>query len=132
MIAVLAAAEGAERASGVGVLLTGAEEFGLVGARILAQTRPELVRGIEMANRAVYAAASTDGARFGMGTTLVAARFTPNKQRVYLAHVGDSRCYRLRDGALEQLTEDHTLEARGISGPAAAKLTRAVGVQADV
>ena len=50
VIAALAAAEAAEPDSGVGVLLTGAEEFGLVGARILAQTRPELVRGIEVVN----------------------------------------------------------------------------------
>ena len=40
-----------------------------------------------------------------MGTTLVAARFSPNKQRVYIGHVGDSRCYRLRAGKLRQLTD---------------------------
>ena len=31
-----------------------------------------------------------------MGTTVVSAYFSPNNQRVYIAHVGDSRCYRLR------------------------------------
>ena len=42
-----------------------------------------------------------------MGTTIVALFVT--QQGVYLAHVGDSRIYRLRDGVLEQLTEDHSL-----------------------
>ncbi len=43
----------------------------------------------------------------GMGTTVVAAHVAEG--HLYLAHVGDSRCYRLRDGRLEQLTKDHTL-----------------------
>jgi serine/threonine protein phosphatase PrpC len=43
----------------------------------------------------------------GMGTTLVACLFYNN--RVSIAHVGDSRLYRLRDGRLEQLTMDHSL-----------------------
>ena len=47
-----------------------------------------------------------DGLR-GMGTTLVALLFSGG--RVGLLHVGDSRCYLLRDGALEQITHDHTL-----------------------
>ncbi len=48
--AALAAAAVAPAGSGIGILLTGAEEFGLVGARILAETRPELVRGLEVVN----------------------------------------------------------------------------------
>lgn len=50
VVAALAAAAAASPDSGTGVLLTGAEEFGLVGARIIAQTRPELVRGLEVVN----------------------------------------------------------------------------------
>ncbi len=50
VVAALAAAEAAGIGSGVGILLTGAEEFGLVGARILAERRPELVRGLEVVN----------------------------------------------------------------------------------
>ena len=50
IVAALAAAEAAAPGSGLGILLTGAEEFGLVGARILAEQRPELVRGIEVVN----------------------------------------------------------------------------------
>ena len=50
IVAVLAAAEAVRGGAGLGILLTGAEEFGLVGARILAETRPELVRGREVIN----------------------------------------------------------------------------------
>lgn len=49
LVAALAAAE-ASRDPAVGILLTGAEEFGLVGARVLAETRGELVRGTEIVN----------------------------------------------------------------------------------
>jgi serine/threonine protein phosphatase PrpC len=46
----------------------------------------------------------------GMGTTVVAAHVADG--HLYLAHVGDSRCYRLRDGRLDRLTKDHTLANR--------------------
>ena len=46
----------------------------------------------------------------GMGTTVVAAHFADGQ--LYLAHVGDSRCYRLREGRIERLTKDHTLANR--------------------
>lgn len=45
----------------------------------------------------------------GMGTTLVAAWFEARTGRLHVAHVGDSRCYRLRGGVIEQLTHDHSL-----------------------
>jgi PPM family protein phosphatase len=45
----------------------------------------------------------------GMGTTVVAASFTPRSGLIHVAHVGDSRCYRLRAGHLELLTQDHSL-----------------------
>src|SRR3974390_2709071 len=67
-----------------------------------------------------------------MGTTVVSAYFSPNNQRVYIAHVGDSRCYRLRGGTLSQLTTDHTLGAAGIQGKSAAVLSRAVGIEENV
>ena len=62
---------------------------------------------IQEANRRVYDRARTDSEHSGMGTTVTAALLTGG--RVILGHVGDSRAYRIRDGELEQLTEDHSL-----------------------
>jgi serine/threonine protein phosphatase PrpC len=92
----------------------------------------ELVRAIEMANTAILTQARSNEAQHGMGTTVVSARFSPGRQRVYIAHVGDSRLYRIRRGDIRQMTTDHTLGAAGITGPAAAKLSRAVGIQDTV
>ena len=88
----------------------------------------ELACAIQMANQAVLQKARSDPALSQMGTTILAARFSPNKQRVYIGHVGDSRCYRLRDGNLRQLTTDHTMKALGMKGPRANDLSRAVGI----
>jgi len=92
----------------------------------------ELACAIQMANQAVLEKSRTDPALSQMGTTILAARFSPNKQRVYIGHVGDSRCYRLRDGALRQLTTDHTMKALGMKGPRSNDLSRAVGIGAKV
>ncbi|MBI2393339.1 MAG: serine/threonine-protein phosphatase [Deltaproteobacteria bacterium] len=92
----------------------------------------ELIRAISMANTAILTQARANEAQSGMGTTIVSCRFSPNKQRVYIAHVGDSRCYRVRGDEIKQLTIDHTLGAVGITGPAASKLSRAVGIQDTV
>lgn len=64
-------------------------------------------QAVEHANLAVRAAAAEDASLKGMGTTLVLALFRPG--RVFFAHVGDSRLYRLRDGVLHCLTRDHSL-----------------------
>ncbi|MEA2271499.1 MAG: family protein phosphatase [Solirubrobacteraceae bacterium] len=61
------------------------------------------------ANRRIYELSRHDAHRAGMGTTLTAAYV--GEQDVSIAHVGDSRAYRLRDGELEQLTDDHSLVA---------------------
>ena len=66
-----------------------------------------LLQAVKTANRAVYAAAEANKGYRNMGTTIVSGFFTDSG--VYLAHIGDSRCYRLRDGKLEQRTEDHSL-----------------------
>jgi protein phosphatase len=73
----------------------------------------ELVRAIQMANAAIFTKAKTDPKLTGMGTTTVAARFSPNKQRLYVGHVGDSRVYRFRAGSLQQVTADHTMKESG-------------------
>jgi protein phosphatase len=87
---------------------------------------------ILLANERVLTAAKQNDAYHGMGTTVVCAYFSPNNQRVYIAHVGDSRCYRLRGAKLVQLTTDHTLGAAGIKGVSSAVLSRAVGVEENV
>jgi serine/threonine protein phosphatase PrpC len=87
----------------------------------------EMARAIQMANHAILQRASTNPELKQMGTTVVAARFSPNKQRVYVGHVGDSRCYRVRRGVMRQLTTDHTMEALGLKGPGAQHLYQAVG-----
>lgn len=92
----------------------------------------ELVWAIEAANGKVHEAAQATDEYEGMGTTLIAARFSPKKQRVFIGHVGDSRAYRLRQGTLVQLTRDHTLGASGVSGPYASHLSRALGIKDHV
>jgi serine/threonine protein phosphatase PrpC len=88
----------------------------------------ELARAIQMANAAILETAKAQPELEGMGTTVCAARFSANKQRVFIGHVGDSRCYRLRDGVFEQMTADHTMADHGVKGPGAAHLSRAVGI----
>ena len=89
----------------------------------------ELACAIQMANEAIFALAQDDPALKKMGTTVVSARFSPNKQRVYIGHVGDSRCYRLRGEDFRQLTKDHTMSTFGVTGPRGNDLYQAVGVQ---
>src|SRR5205823_12357921 len=93
------------------------------------------------ASRRVFGAAAGDEARAGMGTTITAALVEDGK--VQIGHVGDSRAYRIRDGRLEQLTEDHSLVAELVrSGklspeeadthPQRSVITRTVGTDPDV
>ena len=88
----------------------------------------ELARAIQTANAAILETAKRNPELEGMGTTVCAARFSPTKRRVYIAHVGDSRCYRLRGTELKHMTADHTMADHGVKGPAAAHLSRAVGI----
>ena len=101
----------------------------------------QLASAIRLANRAIRESAASDPSLRGMGTTVAAAWLTSNK--LSIAHVGDSRCYRWRDGMLEQLTHDHSLindalEMRpDIDDKALAKLpqnvvTRALGMEPNV
>ena len=62
---------------------------------------------IAKANASIYQAAQTQPQYAGMGTTLVVALFYDN--RVTVAHIGDSRVYRLRGDELVQITKDHSL-----------------------
>ncbi|MFO0553595.1 MAG: protein phosphatase 2C domain-containing protein [Polyangiaceae bacterium] len=93
----------------------------------------ELARAIEAANRAVFAQACSDARYQGMGTTVTALRLSTQRQRAYIAHVGDSPCLRLRGKRLEQLTVDHTFAALlGVEGPMGEHLTRGVGIEETV
>jgi PPM family protein phosphatase len=58
-------------------------------------------------NLSIFHAAQRNPQYFGMGTTLVMGIFKPDV--AHIGHIGDSRCYRLRGGRLEQITRDHSL-----------------------
>ena len=62
---------------------------------------------VQLANSVIYEAGNAGAENKGMGTTLSAAML--NRDRVCIAHIGDSRVYLYRGGALQQLTEDHSL-----------------------
>ena len=96
---------------------------------------------IQEANRLIYDRASTDPSASGMGTTMTVALV--EGMTVAIGHVGDSRAYVLREGELEQLTDDHSLVAelvrRGELSPEEAQvhpqrsvITRALGTDPDV
>lgn len=70
--------------------------------------RPGKLReAVLMANRAVLHLAETDPSMHGMGTTVCVLWLS--QARAYLAHIGDSRIYVLRDGDFHQITRDHTV-----------------------
>jgi protein phosphatase len=96
---------------------------------------------IQEANRRVYQRSSQDASASGMGTTMTVALVEDGA--VAFGHVGDSRAYLIRDGRLEQLTEDHSLVAELVrSGklspeeaethPQRSVITRALGTDPDV
>ncbi|MGF9916367.1 Stp1/IreP family PP2C-type Ser/Thr phosphatase [Paenibacillus ehimensis] len=67
----------------------------------------KLKEAIEAANDNIFEFASGRENYHGMGTTVVAV--LANDERAVVAHIGDSRVYRIHDGQIEQLTEDHSL-----------------------
>lgn len=100
-----------------------------------------LASGVHLANRRVYQAAQENATSQKMGATVVALRCVNN--RLSIAHVGDSRAYRLRKDRLEQLTLDHSFVAEQLrSGNMSEKeastsnlqsvLTRAVGIEPEI
>lgn len=62
---------------------------------------------VDNANLAIFNSANSNANYSGMGTTLVVAVFREDK--LLVGHIGDSRCYRLRAGVLDQITKDHSL-----------------------
>ena len=100
-----------------------------------------LTRLAKEANSQIYELAQADAAKRGMGTTLTAALVEGDG--VTVAHVGDSRVYRMRDGDLEQLTHDHSLVAElersgeisheeAFDHPSKSVITRALGPEPEV
>jgi protein phosphatase len=96
---------------------------------------------IGKANTSIFQSANSQPQYAGMGTTLVVALFCDN--RITLAHIGDSRCYRLRDEVLEQVTRDHSLLQEQIDSGLLTKemarrsqnknlVTRALGIEPTV
>ena len=83
-----------------------APTFDAVG---LATQARRLSAAVHRANRDVLEIARSSARYRGMGTTVVALVVLPSEGIVHLAHVGDSRCYRLRAGRLELMTSDHSL-----------------------
>lgn len=93
---------------------------------------------VQLANSVIYEAGSAGPDNKGMGTTLSAALL--NKSKLSIAHIGDSRIYLLRQGAMQQLTEDHSLVMEHVRkglltreqadvSPLQNILTRALGTQ---
>lgn len=98
---------------------------------------------VRAANTRIFERAVHDPAVAGMGTTATVAVVDEQAGTVTLAHVGDSRAYLYRSGALEQLTTDHSLvgelvrsgrltEAEAAVHPHRSVITRALGTDADV
>jgi protein phosphatase len=92
--------------------LTGADEeatwpYKMDPARTYDENR--LLTAVKLANLRIHERAQADAKLRGMGTTLVAASFPKGGRTLLVAHVGDSRVYLFRKGAIRQLTEDHSL-----------------------
>lgn len=104
-------------------------------------TRHKLIHAIRLAGRRIFEKAREQPEYHGMGTTAVVVLVDGGN--AFVAHVGDSRVYLIRDGQIEQVTEDHSLIAEkirhGLITPEEAKnhrmrnvITRSLGYQEDV
>lgn len=115
----------------------------LAGAALegISEAGNRLASAIRLANSAVYQASQEDSHLRGMGATLVAVMLS--EERVSIAHAGDSRVYRLRNGELDRLTQDHSFieeqVRRGLMTSQEASsstlqnvLMRAVGVEPEI
>jgi serine/threonine protein phosphatase PrpC len=102
-----------------------------------------IVTAVKLANRDVCKLSMEHPEYHGMGTTLVGLLLDAPSEKISIAHVGDSRAYRLREGRMDKITRDHSwveeqLE-RGIITPEEAKnhrwknvITRALGNKLEV
>lgn len=101
-----------------------------------------LRQAVQVANQRIHERAASDAEAAGMGTTVTAALVEPDG-RIAFANVGDSRAYLLRDGALQRLTEDHSVVAELVASgqiseqeagthPQRNVVTRVLGAEATV
>lgn len=134
-------ADGMGGANGGEVASNGAVK--VIGEMLLGRT-PDLIgleAGIQAANRRLYEQQAQDAQLSGMGTTVTV--LWEGADEVYIGHVGDSRAYLLRAGALSQITQDHSVVAemmrQGILTKEKAKrhpyrnvITRAVGTSSGI
>ncbi len=77
------------------------------GPASAAPTAASLASALQEANRAIFDAAKDQMGRMGMGSTVVAALV--HGHALTIGHVGDSRIYLIRQGQIQQLTQDHSL-----------------------
>lgn len=122
--------------------LSGAEATVIHGMNPSNNSQSEKLRfAVREAGRRIYDQSLYDEALKGMGTTTVASLVYEDE--AYVANVGDSRAYFIRNGKVQQITEDHSLVSEqikaGILSPMDAKghrlkniITRSVGYQEDV
>jgi len=101
-----------------------------------------LAEAFREANESIFERANHESELSGMGTTAVAL-ILDGRNEAYLAHVGDSRAYRMRKGQLEQLTDDHSVVGELVRGgqlspeearhhPQSNEILRALGTRPDV
>ncbi len=109
----------------------------------LSEDENHMLASVRLANRKILERSARSREFHGMGTAVVGALFNPLQQRMIIAHVGDSRAYRIRDGFITQMTRDHSLfndylmAMPDLSEEQRSELprnviTRALGMQEDV
>ncbi|WP_282941725.1 Stp1/IreP family PP2C-type Ser/Thr phosphatase [Paenibacillus sp. RC67] len=105
------------------------------------QRRLQVKQAVELANEKIFDFASQRENYYGMGTTVVTV--LADEQTVVIGHIGDSRAYRFSGGAIEQVTEDHSLVNELVKSgqitreeathhPRRNVLTRALGTEATI
>lgn len=98
---------------------------------------------VREANRRIFHYSIEDPSKAGMGTTVTAALVDEQQGTIVIAHVGDSRAYRIRGGSLQQLTIDHSVvgelvragrltEEEALDHPYRSAITRALGTEENV
>lgn len=75
----------------------------------LTEEENRLLTGIRIANRQIFERSVRSREYQGMGTTMVSMLFSDTRDAVFIGHVGDSRCYRVREGEIRLMTRDHSL-----------------------